>query len=136
MAVVLGDRDFFADIIAGDAQFLFHAEFNGQTVRIPAPFAFDALAFHGVVAAENILDGTGHDVVNPRHTVGRRRAFVENIAIRRVPLFDAFLEDMLGVPEVEDFPVYFGQVEPFEFLVHDVWVRRVRAMLDGISLQK
>jgi hypothetical protein len=37
---------------------------------------------------------------------------------------------------MEDFPVYFGQVEPFEFLVHDGWVGRVRAMLDGISLQK
>jgi hypothetical protein len=54
----------------------------------------------------------------------------------RVPLFDAFLEDVLRVPEMEDFPVYFGQVEPFKFLVHDVWVGRVRAMLDGISLQK
>jgi hypothetical protein len=89
-----------------------------------------------MVTAENILYGTGHDVVNPRHTIGRRRAFVENIAMGRVPLFDAFLEDVLRVPEMEDFPVYFGQVEPFKFLVHDVWVGRVRAMLDGISLQK
>ena len=45
-------------------------ELDGQTVGIPTGFAFYLKALHGFVAAENILDGPGHHMMDSRNAVG------------------------------------------------------------------
>ncbi len=44
---------------------------------VPSRLALDALALEGLIAAENILEGTGHDMVDPRFAIGGGRAFKE-----------------------------------------------------------
>ena len=61
-----------------EAQFLFDFQFHGQAVGIPAALAEAAVAFHGAVAADDILKDAGQDVVDAGAAVGRGRAFVEH----------------------------------------------------------
>ena len=71
-AVVLLDRNFRADVLFGDAELLFDAQFDGQSVRVPSRFAVYEKTLLRFVAADDVLDRTRHDVVDPRRSVGRR----------------------------------------------------------------
>ncbi len=73
--VVVIDRDFLADVLLGDAEILFNAKFDGETVGVPTGLAFHLIALHGLVAAENVLDGAGQDVVNAGFAIGGGRTF-------------------------------------------------------------
>ncbi len=98
--VVFFHRNFFSDVFLGNVQRFFHAQFHRQTVGVPAGFTMYAEAFHGFVAAENILNCAGHHVVDSRHSVGRWRSFVKhkcrvpfarrNTFMKRVVFFPAF----------------------------------------------
>ena len=68
-AVVLLDRDCLADILLGDAELLLHTQLYGQTVCVPTRLTVYEVTLLCLVAADNILDGAGHHVVNTRHTV-------------------------------------------------------------------
>ncbi len=39
-------------------------------MSVPAGFAVDMETLLGIIAAENVLDGAGHDMVNARLAVG------------------------------------------------------------------
>ena len=67
-----------ADIGLGDAQFLFHAQLYRKTVRIPSGPAAHLVPGLGFVAADGVLDRTGHNVVDARHAVGAGGTFKEN----------------------------------------------------------
>ncbi len=112
---IYGDLD--ADVFLGDAQFRLYFQLDGQAVGVPAAFAFYALTLKGLVAAENVFDGAGHDVVNARQAVGRRRAFVKHEGVIGVPLLDAAGEDVLPFPEGQDFLIDGGEVQLFMLCV-------------------
>ena len=116
--VVLVHGDALADVLLGDAEFLFHAKLDGQAVGVPAALALHPLALQGLVAAEDVLDGPCHDVVDARLAIGAGRAFVEDPSVVGGALVDAGLEDAVGLPELEEFLVDVGEVELFKFSVH------------------
>ena len=76
--VVVLHGDLLADVLLGDAEGFLHAKLHGQTVRVPAALTSDVLAGEGLVAADDVLDGAGHHVVDAGHAVGGRRALKEN----------------------------------------------------------
>ena len=59
-----------ADVFLCDAQFLFNAQLNGQSVGVPSCLAIHLESLHRLVTAEYVLDGTRHHVVNTRMSVG------------------------------------------------------------------
>lgn len=93
---------------------------------IPPTFTLDAMALHCLVAAKNIFDRSGHDVMDTGHTICGGRAFVEDKAPGSSPFCDTSLKDVAGFPKREGFPVYFRQVECFEFSVHWAWIMQGR----------
>ena len=75
--VVLIHRYLFSDILFGDTEHLLYAQFDGQTVGVPAGLSAHLKALHSLETAEGIFDGTRHNMVDTRHTVRRRRTFEE-----------------------------------------------------------
>ena len=69
---------------AGDLSDIFDAEdtlrlkFSGQTVRVPAETAFNAVAEHRLVATNNVLDVAGQKMTVVRKSVSKGRAVVEH----------------------------------------------------------
>ena len=82
-------------------------------MRVPARLAVHEIPLLCLVAAKDVLDRAGHDMVDAGHPVGRRGAFVEYE--RGVPLArgDALVECVAGVPFAEHVGGYLGQVEAF-----------------------
>ena len=76
--VVFFDRNLGADVGFRNAQFLLYTQFHRQSVRIPAGPAGHLETGLRLVAADGILDGTGHHMVDARFAIGRRRTFEEN----------------------------------------------------------
>ena len=76
--------------LAGDLGYVFDAELalrlelGGQTVRVPAEAALDAVALHGLVAAHHVLDVAGQEVTVVGQAVGERRTIVEHELVRAV----------------------------------------------------
>ena len=77
-AVVFGHGDLGADVLLGDAELLLHAQLDRQAVGVPARTAADLEAGLRLIAADCVLDGAGHHVVDARHAVGRRRTLEED----------------------------------------------------------
>ena len=67
--VVVLYRNLLADVLLGDAESLFHAEFHRQTVGIPAGLTVNLVTCQSLVAAYDILDCTSHNMVDTRHSV-------------------------------------------------------------------
>ena len=89
-------------------QFLFHPEFNGQSVCVPAGLAGHAEAFHRLVAAHGVFYRASQNVVYSRMSVRRWRAFVESILRMAFALRYASFLDVVAVPLCKDFLVYLG----------------------------
>ena len=115
-AVVLLDRDLPPDVLLRDAELLLDAQLHRESVRVPSGLAVHEVSLLGLVAAEDVLDRAGHDVVDARHAVCRRGTFVEDEG--RVPFAgrDAFVECVVGVPLVQHLGGEACQVEPFVLL--------------------
>ena len=99
--VVLLHRQFGANVFFGDAQFLFHAEFDGKAVGVPSRFALNPMAFEGLEPAKNVLDGPCHHVVDARLAIGRWWPFKKDIRLVGRAAFYALLEGVLTVPNLE-----------------------------------
>ena len=84
-------------------------------MRIPPCFAAHVKAFHGFVAAENVLDGAGHDVMNSRDAIGRRRPFVENKRGMAFGKLQAFYKGVVFLPVGLDLIANPRQVKVFIF---------------------
>ena len=79
-------------------QVVFHCQLDGQSVGIPAGFTVDQIPLLGFKAAENILDGTGHHMVNARFAVGRWRPFIKDKRGFTLPGIQRFLKDPFLFP--------------------------------------
>ena len=69
-AVVVLNGNLGADVFLGDAQFLLHAEFHGQSVCIPTGLALHLEALHGLETAEGVLQRACQYMVDTRMSVG------------------------------------------------------------------
>ena len=68
--VVFGHGNLLADVLLMDAELLLHTDFHRESVGIPACAAGDLVACLGLVAADCVLDGTGHHMMDARLSVG------------------------------------------------------------------
>src|SRR5690606_39581946 len=59
-------------LLAADAQLLLGLDLDRQPVRVPAGYARDVLAAQRVVPADEVLDRTADDVVDPGPAVRSR----------------------------------------------------------------
>jgi hypothetical protein len=115
--VVVLHRDADADVLLGDAEFLLDPELHGQPVRIPSALAADEEAPHRLIAADEVLQGPGDDMVDARQAVRAGRTLVEDEWLGPFPEADALLEGLFGIPGRQDLLLPGGQVEPPVFAV-------------------
>ena len=113
--VVLFDADALSDVFLGDAQLLLHAEFDGQTVGIPTGFSLHSLSLQRLVATEQILDRAGQHMVDPRHTIGRGRPFIEDKGFGILSQFHGAIEGFFILPFLLDRPMDLREVQLFVF---------------------
>ena len=114
-AVVFFYADLGADIRLGDAEFLLHSQLHGQSVGVPSCAAAHLPTRLALVAADSILDGTCHHVVDARHTVCRRRAFKENVLGLSLCKLQALLESLVFFPALQHTVSRCNQVESLIF---------------------
>ena len=84
------------------AQGFLDLQLHGQAVGIPAGLAQDALALHGPVPRDQVLDNAGLDMADMRLAVGCGRAVKEREALAPVPMVKAFPDDVLFLPQSGD----------------------------------
>ena len=77
--VILVHTNLLADILLGNAQLFLHAQFHRQSVGVPACLAVHIVTLLCLVAAEHVLNGACHHMVDARLAVGRRRTVVEHV---------------------------------------------------------
>ena len=114
--VVVVDRDFLADVLLGDAERLLHSELHGQTVSVPSSLALHMETLHRLVAAEQILYGACHHVVDARHTVCRRRTLIKHKRRMSLADFHTFRKNLFCVPFFQNLLIDVGEVESIIFL--------------------
>ncbi len=88
--------------LAGEPQALLHLQLHGQAVGVPAPFAQDVVALHGLVAGEHVLEGPGQHMVDAGAAVGCGRPLEEDVLRPPFPLLHAALKDVLLPPQLQD----------------------------------
>ena len=77
--VVVVNANLLADIFLGNAQLFLHAQFHRQSVGVPACLAVHKVTLLCLVAAEHVLNGACHHMVDARLAVGRRGTVVEHV---------------------------------------------------------
>ena len=114
-AVVFFDGYFRSDVGLGNAQFLLHSEFDGQSVCVPACATAHFPACLALVAADRVLDGTGHHMMYARLSVCRRRTFKEDEL--RLPFreFETLLEGLEFFPTLQHTVSRGNQIQSFIF---------------------
>ena len=70
---------------------------------IPTGFTLDMKSLHSLISANYILDSAGHDMVNARHTICRRRTFIKYERGASLTLFHALFEKVLRIPLLKHF---------------------------------
>src|SRR5690606_37136491 len=80
-------------------------------------FTFHLKPFQCFVAAKNILDGTGHYMMNSRSSVGRRRTFIKSK--RRFPFSALYrsLKYLMLFPVREDLFSYLCKINVLLFFI-------------------
>ena len=99
------------DVSLGDAQFLLHTQFYGQSVGVPAGLTLHLIAAHGLIAVERVLDAACQHVVNAGVSVGRRRTLEEHKLRTTLALVHRAPEDILLLPHLQDVIVHLRQVQ-------------------------
>ena len=112
--VVLFDADGLADVLLGDAELFLHAELDGQPVGVPAGLAVHAMPLLRLVAAEDVLDGARHHVVDAGQAVGAGRTLVEHEGRRVLAQLQALAERVLSFPLLQH---SFGDLGQVEFII-------------------
>ena len=118
--VVVVNADFLADILLGDAKALLYAQLYRQAVGVPTGLAVDVKALLSLVAAEDILDGTCHNVVNARLAVSRRRSVVEHKCGVTLTQFLTFLKSLVFFPPAAHFFANLGQIKLLIFVIFHI----------------
>ena len=86
-----------------DSQFFADFHLDGETVRIPTGLAFAAVASHGSVAREQILDRARQAVARVGHAVSSRWSFEEDKGRGVFSELERLFVDSILFPEGEGF---------------------------------
>ena len=114
--IILLDGDFRSDIFLGDTQHLLHTEFHRKSMSVPSGTTVHLISALGLVAADGVLDGTGHHMVDARHSVSRRRALEKYEFRSAFPQFKRLLKSMILLPSVKHLVACSNQIKTFIFL--------------------
>ena len=106
-----GEAVFLDLLLAVQPQKLLHFQFHRQAVGIPTGFPGHHVALHGAVAGDHILDDAGENVADMGLAVGGGRAVVKDVGLPFFPQLHAFLEDMLLLPELQDFLFPLNEIQ-------------------------
>ncbi len=109
--VELGDAEVLDVALAGEAQLLFHGEFDGQAVTVPTGAARDVEAAHRAEAGEEVLEHARLDVMGARPAVGGRGTLVEDPLRAVGGRVQGALEDLQVLPALEHVAFEGGQVD-------------------------
>src|SRR5262249_19496214 len=96
------DSELFDIRLAADPQRLLYLDFDRKAMSIPAGDAGNRLTQQGVIAADQILDGPGENVMNPRLAVRRGRTLEEDERLPFARPFERLGEEALFLPLIED----------------------------------
>ena len=111
---------FFYFRLTVDAEHFFHFQFNRQSVSIPPRFSQNVIALHCLVARNDVLHNARQDMSDMRFAVGRRRAVVKTEFGMSFVLFDAFLEDVVFFPKLQNLFFSFHEIEArVDFFIHN-----------------
>ena len=99
--IIILNRNSFTDILLGYTQFFLYTKFNRQTMCVPTSLALYLKALHSFVAAEHVLNGTCHHMMNTGVSIGRRRTFKEYKRRTTFAFIHALVEQVLLVPLIE-----------------------------------
>ena len=116
--VVFGDRDLGSDVRLGDAEFLLDSQLDRQAMGIPTGATGHLVPGLGLVAADGVLDGAGHDVVDAGHAVRGRRSLEEYEFRGTLPDFERLLESMQLLPTVQHIRTDLHQIQSLVLLEH------------------
>jgi hypothetical protein len=64
-----------------------------------------------MIAAEEVFDRTGHHVMDTGKTIRRGRTFIENKGFTGSTFVDAFIKDIVLLPEGTNLAVYLGEIQ-------------------------
>src|SRR5205814_7337961 len=93
------DPDLVLDVeLARDVERLLDLELDREAVRVPAGLALDVEALHRLVAAEQVLERAGQDVMGGRLPVGGGRTLVEDKAGPALAQLQRLLEGAFLLP--------------------------------------
>ena len=84
---------------------------------VPSPFSFDLEATQGLVSTKDVFQSTGHHVVNPRSTIGRRRSFKKSKGLCSFSVGDGLFENLIFFPILKDRLTDMWIVDLLKFLV-------------------
>jgi hypothetical protein len=70
-----------------------------------------------MIAAEEVFDRTGHHVMDTGKTIRRGRTFIEDKGFTGRTFVDAFIKDIVLLPEGTNLAVYLGEIQGLIFVV-------------------
>src|SRR6185503_2400413 len=107
-----GDAVLLDLILAADLELALDLDLHREAVRVPAALPRNILAAHRLVAADDVLHGSGDDVVHARQAVRRRRPFGEDERRGALAPLQSLLERADFLPELQDPGLGLREVEP------------------------
>ena len=131
--VVLVNGDLRADILLGDAEGFLNAELYWQAVGVPSSLTLDLVTLHRPEAADGVLDGARHDMVDSGHPVGRGGTLEEDEFALAVATAQRLPESIMLVPHFEHRVAHFREVKP---LIFGKFLRHTTCFFQGAKLIK
>ena len=98
-------------LLAVHAELLFHLEFDGEPVGIPARLPADIEPLHGLVAGDDVLHDAGEDMPDVGLAVRGGRTVVEIESLAALVFLDALFKDLIFLPEFENSLFAFHEIE-------------------------
>src|SRR6185436_7277395 len=92
-----------------ETEFLFDFDFDRESVGVPPGLAMNLKPAHRSITAHEVLDRAGENLVNAGLPVSGRGPFVERKIGGTLSSLDAFFENAVLLPVIENFPLEFGQ---------------------------
>ena len=89
-------------IIFSNSKTFFNLKFNRKSMSIPSCLTFDLKSALSFETADCIFDRTGHNMMNSRDAVCRRRTFIKYKLTFTVQLTDASVESIILIPCFEN----------------------------------
>ena len=107
--------------LARDVEFLLDLDLDREAVRVPAGLSLDVEALHRLVAAEQVLERAGQDVMGGRFPVGGGRTLVEDKAGPALAQLQRLLEGAFLLPSRHELSLQLREADSWiDFIEHQV----------------